>query len=962
MSLANKISRNSSVIVRVKGASQPPAFFTKGHLYIVDSSDIDVGYYTLYLPFDDINGGDHRSRMFARGLTNTGSLQPTVEDLEGYILLFDQTFNRRLSFLLNPDIDTLNYNTSLHGSPPTHYSVLCRLSDNNNVEFNTDPYNGFDGSVDDSVSAIVSLDLNFLLSFRQLDTKGGAVEISLDDLLDVNFPTELQDGDLLVYNDSTGDWENQTPATSDITFNNVTINNKLTVGGLIDPTGLTLTPQASNPETVDPNNCLWVNSGDSDALYKGANPVDGGENNTASNVGTGTGVFKQKTGVDLEFKSIADAGGSRITVASTADEVTVDVNQANLQLAALGDTNTAGVAAQDVLKYDGANWVDGRVDYTELTNTPASFPPAVHAFDGADHSGVDTSGKANGDVLKYDGANWVDGRVDYTELTNTPATFPPTVHAFDGADHSGVNTAGKVDGEVLQYDGADWVNKPNDTSLLSDLQNVDDALASESGIYQKNGNDEMKIIGNEFDPYRYGGSANNQQGNFTGALKYFTGNNVVSATVWNDRLGVNGIENQGAGTGLNVQPSNRSDGQYFNFRRDLGAGDPITRLDFGKDISGDWSFACVLRNVNTNSVNQIALQLHQNGGTPPATPDADDIFKILDYRIQATATVNPNAWVFERHSTADPNLPADISVGDTVTPGYTSNTDWDSHLLTYNSISKEFTHYRNGAVAFQSTTFVDLEAGTFPFSFRYCTIAGNNFSVADREPLQMEIHHVAVWDRTLSSSEATSVAVENNKRFGVPNVIESGPFQLSDLDNVDTAGVTDGQIIQYQASTNSWVPATISLPPLSDGRIAFSSATAVTQTFGVANTPQIVNAFAWALDASSTDMDAPVNGRLRYIGIPTKCFNVIVNATIAPTATDDYEIYLYKNGVIVEPSAGLRLDNGFLAPNVYGSVSGQWRVMLATNDYIEMWAKNFNSTAGLAFARAVIDAQETKVC
>lgn len=46
-----------------------------------------------------------------------------------------------------------------------------------------------------------------------------------------------------------------------------------------------------------------------------------GEANTASNVGTGEGVFKQKTGVDLEFKNIL--AGSNVTVNTVGDDIVI---------------------------------------------------------------------------------------------------------------------------------------------------------------------------------------------------------------------------------------------------------------------------------------------------------------------------------------------------------------------------------------------------------------------------------------------------------------------------------------------------------------------------------------------------------------------------------------------------------------------------------------------------------------
>ena len=60
-----------------------------------------------------------------------------------------------------------------------------------------------------------------------------------------------------------------------------------------------------------------------DSLAYVTTPSTGtGEVNTASNVGAGEGVFKQKTGVDLEFKSLV--AGSSISIVSGTDDITIN--------------------------------------------------------------------------------------------------------------------------------------------------------------------------------------------------------------------------------------------------------------------------------------------------------------------------------------------------------------------------------------------------------------------------------------------------------------------------------------------------------------------------------------------------------------------------------------------------------------------------------------------------------------
>jgi hypothetical protein len=64
--------------------------------------------------------------------------------------------------------------------------------------------------------------------------------------------------------------------------------------------------------------------GDTGAAGAGeTNTAGAGETNTASNVGGGEGLYNNKTGVDLEFKSLTSTGGT-VTISSTGETVNVE--------------------------------------------------------------------------------------------------------------------------------------------------------------------------------------------------------------------------------------------------------------------------------------------------------------------------------------------------------------------------------------------------------------------------------------------------------------------------------------------------------------------------------------------------------------------------------------------------------------------------------------------------------------
>jgi hypothetical protein len=96
-----------------------------------------------------------------------------------------------------------------------------------------------------------------------------------------------------------------------------------------------------------------------------------GENNTASNVGTaGVGIFKQKTGVDLEFKKI-NAGSSKITVTDDVgdDEVDIDVVVAEILTASSVTATAIAASAITTAKIDATAVTAAKIAPNAITTT-----------------------------------------------------------------------------------------------------------------------------------------------------------------------------------------------------------------------------------------------------------------------------------------------------------------------------------------------------------------------------------------------------------------------------------------------------------------------------------------------------------------------------------------------------------------------------------------------------------------
>lgn len=134
--------------------------------------------------------------------------------------------------------------------------------------------------------------------------------------------------------------------------------------------------------TVYNNDIIQNQSGTWNIANDGKAGGGGGEINTASNVGGQVPVFKQKTGVDLEFRSLQGSGAT--TVTQTGDTITISST----------DTNTGEVNTNSNAGATGAGLVKTKVG----VNTPIKRLTAganVSLTENTDDIQISASGEAN---------------------------------------------------------------------------------------------------------------------------------------------------------------------------------------------------------------------------------------------------------------------------------------------------------------------------------------------------------------------------------------------------------------------------------------------------------------------------------------------------------------------------------------------------------------------------------------
>ena len=242
---------------------------------------------------------------------------------------------------------------------------------------------------------------------------------------------------------------------------------KLNASGTV-PNG-SLMPAQLNSDTPGTGELLSYNGSTFEWITAPA-AGGGGEANTISNIGTGVGVYKQKTGVDFELRTIG-AASSKVTVTNDVanNRIALDVSEANLDHANIGGSlpqaNVTGLTASLAAKIDTSQKgaVNGVASLDATGKVPSGQIPAVTTADAT--TGSKGIIQLAGDLAGTAAAPTVPGLAGKANTSHTHAiadttglqtaldgkqatgSYAAAVHAHVIADTTGLQTA--LNGKAL---------------------------------------------------------------------------------------------------------------------------------------------------------------------------------------------------------------------------------------------------------------------------------------------------------------------------------------------------------------------------------------------------------------------------------------------------------------------------------------------------------------------------------
>lgn len=222
---------------------------------------------------------------------------------------------------------------------------------------------------------------------------------------------------------------------------------------------------------------LWVNDEDLIYTYNGSAWAAStmGESNTASNLGSGTGVYGTKAGVDLRFKSLV--AGTNISISNTANDITISASGAAGSSYQTVQDEGSNLTQRTTINFIGAGITVA--DNSGNTSTDVSLDTTLNALAVYNTNGLVTQTAAD----TFTGRSIAAGTGISVTNGNGVSGNPTVSLSANLNDLSNVSITGSASGDMMIFNGSEWENIKGiwDNAYIRDVSDGSKRIAFDAG-------------------------------------------------------------------------------------------------------------------------------------------------------------------------------------------------------------------------------------------------------------------------------------------------------------------------------------------------------------------------------------------------------------------------------------------------------------------------------------------------
>jgi len=557
---------------------------------------------------------------------------------------------------------------------------------------------------------------------------------------------------------------------------NVDIGGKLTVAGLIDPTGLELTPQSSNPSNA---NTLWLDSTNSNKLKQGATNI----------IQAGDPISDLNN--DLGFITAATAPVQSVNTQTGA--VVLDTDDVSEGATNLYYTDARASAAAPVQSVNGATGV------VSLSTTEVSEGTNLYYTDARASAAapVQSVFGRTGTVSAQSGDYTTSQVTEGTNLYFTDARADARIAAADIGDLNNVVITTVADNEALIYDSASstWKNEALPSAPVSSVNSqtgvvvldTDDVGEGATNFYYTEARFDASLSGKTTSNLSEGSNLYYTDARFNTAFSSKSTTDLSEGTnlYFTDARADARISAADIGDLNNVVITTVADNQALiydaassTWKNEALPSAPVSSVN-------TQTGAVVL---DTDDVSEGATNLYYTDVRASAAAPVQSVNGATGSVTLTTTNISEGSNLYFTDARADSRIAA-ADIGDLNNVVITSVAD--NQALIYDSATSQ---WKNEALPSAPVSSVNTQTGAVVLDTDDVSEGASNFYYTE-----------ARFDASLAGKTTTDLTEGSNLYFTTARAdAQIAAADIGDLNNVVITSVADNEALIYDSATSQW--------------------------------------------------------------------------------------------------------------------------------------------------------------